>query len=137
MSDALIAQAFETTLKAWADAQTPAIPVAWENVAFEPPSSGGRYMHAFMLPNRTRSLFLDGSGRTRVGIFQINLSMPIGTGAGAARTLAAALDTAFSVTITAGGLRIYLLSPMSAAPPLPNSHRFVVPISAEYRADSV
>lgn len=137
MSDAVIAEAFETTLKAWADAQIPAIPVAWENVTFVPPASGGRYMHAFLLPNKTRSLFLDGTGRTRVGIFQINLSMPIGTGAGAARAIAAALDVAFADSITASGQRIYLLSPMSAAAPIPDPHRFLVPVSAEYRADTV
>jgi hypothetical protein len=132
MSDALIAQAFETTLKTWADAQTPAIPVAWENVAFTPPA--GRYIRAFLLPNKAKSLFLDGSGRTRVGLFQVNLHMPIGTGAAAARTIAAAIDAAFAVTITAGGLRIWLLSPMSAAPAIPQPDRFVVPVSAEYKA---
>jgi len=135
MSDTLIAQAFETTLKAWADAQVPAIPVAWENKSFSPPA--GRYIHAFLLPGRTKSLFLDGSGRSRAGLFQVNLHMPIGTGAGAARALAASMDAAFAVTITAGGLRIYLLSPMSAAPGMTKADRYVVPVTAEYRADSV
>jgi hypothetical protein len=132
MSDALIAQAFETTLKAWADAQTPAIPVAWENVEFNPPA--GRFASAHLIPNEAKSLFLDGSGRTRVGIFQVSLHMPIGTGAGAARALVDSLDAAFPITITSGGLRIWLLSPFSAAPPLNQPSRFVVPVSAHYKA---
>ena len=134
MSDALVASAFETTLKAWADAQTPAIPVAWENVTFNPPV--GRYIRATLLPATTNRLFLDGSGRSLVGIFEVHFYMPIGSGAKATRTLVSSLDAAFSVTITASGLRIYLTSPFSAAPPIPIEDRFVVPASASYRAYS-
>jgi hypothetical protein len=132
MSDALIAQAFETTLKAWADAQTPAIPVAWENVQFTPPA--GRYVYAHLVPNDAQRLFFDGSGRARQGIFQVQFYMPQGTGAGTVRALIDSLDAAFAITITADGLRIWLTSPFSAAPPLPHPDRFVVPASAQYRA---
>lgn len=132
MSDATIAKAFEATLKTWADAQTPAIPVAWENVEFNPPA--GRYLRAKLLPNEAKSLFLDGSGRTRVGIFQVDLCMPIGTGAGSSRMLAASLDGAFAVTLVQDGLRIWLVSPMSAAQGIPVGDRFIVPVSAHYKA---
>jgi len=132
MSDATIAKAFETTLKTWADAQTPSIPVAWENVEFNPPA--GRYVRAKLLPNETQSTFLDGSGRTRVGIFQVDLTMPIGTGAGSARTLAASLDAAFAVTMVQDGLRIWLTSPMSAASGITHGDRFIVPVSGHYKA---
>lgn len=132
MSDALIAQAFETTLKAWADAQTPAIPVAWENVAFNPPE--GRYVRAHLIPAEARHLYFDGTGRTRKGIFQVDLCMPVGTGAGAARTLVDSLDAAFAITLTAGGLRVWLLRPFSAAPPISKPDRFIVPVSAQYSA---
>jgi hypothetical protein len=132
MSDTLIAQAFESTLKTWADAQTPAIPVAWENVEFNPPA--GRYAYAHLIPNEAKHLYFDGSGRARQGIFQVMFYMPNGTGAGAVRSLVDSLDAAFSITITAGGLRIWLTSPFSAAPALPHPDRFVVPVSATYRA---
>jgi hypothetical protein len=132
MSDALIAQAFEFTLKTWADAQTPAIPVAWENVSFTPPA--GRYVRANLIPNHASHLFFDGTGRSLQGIFQVSLCMPIGTGAGAARTLVDSLDAAFAITITAGGLRIWLTSPISAAPPIEHPDRFIVPVSAYYKA---
>jgi hypothetical protein len=132
VSDILVAAAFEGALKAWADAQTPAIPVAWENKAFAPPA--GRYVRAHLIPNRAQGMFLDGSGRTLVGIFQVDLCMPIDTGAGGARLLADSLDIAFTQTMVQDGLRIWLLTPMSAAPPLQQPDRFVVPVSANYKA---
>lgn len=135
MSQALIRAGFETALKTWADAQTPAIPVAWPNVAFTPPA--GRYVRAKVLPAPTKKKFLDGTGRTWRGIFQATFYMPIGVGAGTVEALAASLDAAFADSFTSGGVRIYLLEPFSAAPELPHPDRFVVPVSATYRADTV
>jgi hypothetical protein len=135
MSQAIIRAGFETALKAWADAQTPAIPVAWQNVTFNPPT--GRYVEAQLIPAPAKKLTLDGIGRTYRGIFQVTFRMPIGTGAGTVESLAASLDAAFADSFTHDGLRIYLLSPISLAPPLPAPDRYVVPASAEYRADTV
>jgi hypothetical protein len=135
MSDALIALAFESTLKAWADAQTPPIPVAWENVAFVPPANGARYVRANLLPLPADSTCVDGTGRTRNGIFQVTLCMPVEKGAGGARTLVDSLDAAFGgVSITAGGLQVWLTKPFGAAPPLQKPERFEVPVSATYEA---
>lgn len=135
MTQALIRAGFETALKTWADAQTPAIPIAWPNVAFEPPA--GRYLRAQLLPAQTKKLTLDGSGRTYRGVFQVLFSMPPGTGAGSVESLAASLDAAFADSFTHGGLRIYLLSPISLAPAIPDPARYLVPVSADYRADTV
>lgn len=132
MSQALIRRAFETTLKTWADALTPALPVAWENVPFTPPD--GRYARAFLLPADTERLFLEGTGREYRGVFQVSLVMTLGSGAAAAESLLASLDAAFSVTITSGGLRVYLLTPFSASSPQPEEGRWVMPVSATYEA---
>jgi len=135
MSHALIRAGFETTLKAWADARTPAIPVAWPNTVFDPPD--GRYIKADLLPAGTKKLFLDGSGRTWRGIFQALFHMPLETGAGSVESLAASLDAAFADSFTSGGVRIYLLEPFSIAAALDHPTRYVVPVSAEYRADTI
>jgi hypothetical protein len=129
MSQALIRQAFETRLKTWADAQ--GLGVAWENMVYTP-TEGEEYVHAFLLPARTKSLFLDGSGRNYVGLFQVNLSMPLGGGAGTAEAMVKSLDEAFATSFTQGTIRVSLLSPMSAASALPVPDRYVVPVSAEY-----
>lgn len=135
MSHALIRSGFETVLKAWADAQTPAIPIAWPNVAFTPPA--GRYLRALLIPASTKKLTFDGAGRTYRGLFQVSFCMPIGVGAGAVETLAASLDAAFTDSFVSGSLRVYLLEPFSMAPALQEPDRYMVPVSATYRADAI
>lgn len=132
MSQALIRKAFETRLKTWADAQTPVIPIAWENVPFTPPA--GRYMRAFLLPADTESLHLSRTDRYYRGVLQASLAMNINTGAGAAEALVASLDAAFAHTFTQDSVRIWLVRPFSAAPAIAEPDRHVVPVSAEYRA---
>jgi hypothetical protein len=135
VSQETIRKAFETRLKAWADAQTPAIPVAWPNVAFNPPE--GRYIRAFTLPAPTQFLSLDGVCKKWRGLFQANFCMPIGTGAGTVQSLITSLGAAFSLSFTQDGLRIFLLEPFSEAPPLPgDGDRYVVPVSAAYESDT-
>jgi hypothetical protein len=133
MSLAIIRKAFETRLKTWADAQTPAIPVAWPNVTFTPPA--GRYVRAFVLPADTTSDTLDKLHRAYTGIFQVSLCMPLNTGSGSAESLAASLDTAFAASMLQDGLRIFLTRPMSAAPAIVEPDRYIVPVSGRYRAD--
>ena len=135
MSQVVIRRGFEAKLKAWADAQVPAIPVAWQNVPFTPPA--GRYIRAFLLPARTQILALDGIGRTFRGIFQVSFCMPINIGSRTADDLVSALDAEFSATFVQNGLRIYLLEPFSAGPAIQEPDRFVVPCSATYRSDTV
>lgn len=137
MSDALVRAAFETRLLAWANAQSPAIPVAFENAAFMPPV--GRYVRAYLLPAPTASETLNGEHRRRMGVFQVSLCMPIGSGPGAAAALTASLDAAFPMALpmTQGSLRLFMLSPMSPGPAIQEPDRFVVPVSCTYRADTI
>lgn len=137
MSDALVRAAFETRLAAWAAAQVPAIPIAYENAAFTAPT--GRYARCFLLPALTQNDMLSGEHRRRMGVFQVSLCMPIGAGPGAAAALTASLDAAFPLTapMVQGALRVFLLSPMSPGPAIQEPDRFVVPVSCTYRADTI
>jgi hypothetical protein len=137
MSDALVRAAFETRLLAWANAQVPAIPVAFENASFTAPD--GRYARAYLLPAPTACETFNGEHRRRMGVFQVSLCMPIGTGPGAAATLAASLDAAFplSTPMTQGSIKVFLLSPMSPGPALQEPTHFIVPVSCTYRADTI
>lgn len=135
MSQALIRQAFEVKLAAWAAAQSPAIPVAYENANFTPPTS--RYARAFVLPGESTTIDLECKARRYVGVFQVSLFLPIGEGAGAAGQIVASLDTAFSphTPLTAGGLEVWLTSPMSAGPAQQEADRYIVPVSCRYTAN--
>lgn len=130
MSDALIRKAFESRLKTWADAQTPAIPIAWPNVAFTPPA--GRYLRAFTLPAETQYLSTDNVCKTWKGIYQVSFCMPIGTGAGAVESLLPSLTAAFTSNFVQDGLRIFLLRPFSARPGIEEPDRWVVPVDAAF-----
>lgn len=135
MTQAIIREAFETRLKTWADARTPAIPVAWENVKFDPPA--GRYCRAFLLPARTQSVALSRVDREYKGIFQVSFYMNIGNGPSTVEGLIASLDAAFAHTFTQDGLRVWLTAPFSAASAIPEADRYIVPVSAQYRANTV
>lgn len=137
MSDALVRAAFETRLAAWAAAQSPAIPVAYENATFTAPT--GRYVRCYLIPAPTECETFNGEHRRRMGVFQVSLCMPIGSGPAAANALAASLDAAFSLTapMTQGSIKVFLLSPMSIAPAIQGDDRYVVPVSCTYRADII
>lgn len=136
MSELLIRAAFETRLKTWADAQVPAIPIAFENVAFTPPQ--GRYLRAFILPARTVSRTIDGQNRQRKGVLHVSIVLPIGAGAGAATAIEAALEALFPLTepIVQGGVSVLMITPMCAAVGASQeADRFVLPVSAQYQCD--
>jgi hypothetical protein len=137
MNDQLLRAAFETRLAAWAAAQDPAIPIAFQNVDCDPPK--GRYARCFLLPAPTQCDTLGGEHRRLTGVFQVSLCMPPGEGPGDASALAESLDAAFplSTPIVQGGLRIFLLSPMSQGPAIQEPDRYVVPVSCTYRADAI
>jgi len=131
MSNELIRAAFEGRLKAWAADK--GLTVAWPNINFKPPES--RYLRSFLLPNNTRSDDLEGEHRRFLGVYQVSIVEPTGAGSGAAAALADELDALFSAPLTNGALRINLLRPMSASAPIQEPDRWVVPVSASYRAD--
>ncbi len=135
MSNAKIRKAFELPLRAWAI--TKSLPVAWENVTLNQPA--GAYLQANLIPNRTVSETLDQLHRRYIGIFQISLLMPIGQGPGEAESLASELDALFPLNekMLVDGLEVQLTSPMSASPAFQDSTRYIIAVSANYRADTV
>ncbi len=137
MSNNLIRAGFESLIATWAAAQSPAIPVAYENKTFTPPAT--RYARAFLLPGQTDSQDLQGTHRSYVGVFQVSLYMPVGTGPGAAETLANAICALYpkQTRIVFGGLSIVLTRPMAARAAISDSDRYIVPIDCAYRADTI
>jgi len=135
MSNKIIRAALESRLKTWAQAQSPPIPIAYQNVAFTPPNQA-RYLRAFLLPAETRS-DLPGTSRNYMGIFQISICIPDGSGSGAAETILADLEALFPValTIESAGTKIFITRPVSASPAMNEPGWFVLPTSIRYRAD--
>lgn len=134
MTQPIIRALLESPLKAWAAAQSPVVPVAWENVEFTQPQ--GRYVRSNLLPIPTLSPDLGRLGRTYEGVYQITLCEPIGAGPGAAEAVITALIALYppQTELVHPSLRLHILQPLSPAPPLPQRDRHVIPCSLPYRA---
>lgn len=137
MSNALIRAGLESVLATWAAAQSPSIPVAWQNVTFPPPAT--RYLRAFLLPGDTESQDLAGVHREYLGVFQVSIVMPSGAGSAPGEAIAAALAALYPIAtpITSGGLTVWIARPLSAAPPIQEADRYVIPCSLGYRAHTI
>lgn len=135
MSEQLIRSLYEGRLKAWAAARVPALPVAWENVSFTPPV--GTYLRAFLLRGDATSRDLAGDNRHRVGVFQVNLVCPAGSGPGAAEGIAAELEALFpmNLILTSGTFSVTQVSPLRTRSALPDD-RYTVPVDFQYRSDT-
>lgn len=133
MTQQIVRRAFETRVAAWAAAQSPALPIAWENAAFDPQPE--RYARFNLLPAPTLSLTLDRYHRQFSGVVQVTLVMPRGVGPNAADTLATLLDEHFpGASFEQDGIRVYITRPFSPAAGLQDTDRVAVPLSAAYVA---
>ncbi|KGQ19932.1 Phage protein [Lysobacter dokdonensis DS-58] len=137
MSAKRIRAIYEGRLKTWADARSPALSVAFENVPFNP-ANGSTYLRAFLLPAATTSPDLAGALTTYRGVFQVSVCAPINKGAGAALGIADELAALFVVNarLTASGFTVQQITPCSVAPALQDDTHYIVPVSFEYRADT-
>lgn len=138
MSQKLCRQAYEARLKTWADARSPALRVAFENAAFTP-IADETYLKASLLPARTDSEDLAGEHRAYRGVFQVSVYAPINKGPGAAESVADELAALFvlNARLTAGAITVQQITPASVAPALQFDSNYVVPVSFEYRADTL
>lgn len=143
MSQTLIKKAFETRAAAWGAALVPPMPLSFENAPFTPPAPTaangyGRYARVFVMPGNTDSRDLAGKHREFVGVFQVSLVLAQNKGGAEAQLLAQSLDDAFQPgpPLVQDGFNVWLTSPMSASPPIPEPDRYVIPVSARYKAEA-
>ncbi|MEB0937624.1 phage tail terminator-like protein [Citrobacter freundii] len=122
------------------------LPVAWPNIAFEPPDAP--YVRVYVLPAQTVGQDLEGQLRTYQGILQVNIIAPAGSGVNQARGLALSIADAFpeGLPLVDGDLTVYINGPPQIRSPIqdrptsaPNgssgSITYTIPISMQYRAD--
>lgn len=138
MSQRKIRTIYESHLASWAAARVPPLRVAYENVVFDP-ANGETYLRCFLLPAATQSETLEGEHRAFLGVFQVSIVSPIEVGAGAAQGIAAELDAVFVNfdQMTASGVTVQQISPVSIAPAIPGEKDYTVPASFSYRADTI
>lgn len=137
MSRARIRKLFESRLKNWADSETPAVPIAWENTNFDPPK-GQPWMRCTLIPADTGSEYVEGADRRYVGVLALNLFVPRGQGSGPAEAIVAELEALFpaNLTLTDSGFTVRTTTPLSAGRADPEPDVLGVPMSLRYYAQT-
>jgi hypothetical protein len=134
MSNAVIRAELETRLKAWADAQIPEVPIAFQNVPFTKPT--GPYLEAILMPNGTFNKELSGTRKTYIGIFQVNCWAPSGKGMGQVEALSQSVVNLFPILPKSGAVSIEQTP--TAEKPLPDDSGWViVPVTIKYRMETL
>lgn len=138
MSDRLIRSAFEGRLKAWATARAPALPIAYEDIAFTAPADGSAYLRVFLLPANTDSQDLEGKHTAYRGVFQVSVVTKAGSGRGAAELIAEEIAVLFpnNLALTKADLTVFVRSPMTTAASVQGDTASTLPLSFQYRADT-
>lgn len=137
MSHKIIRSLLEARLKAWAAARTPALRIAYQNVAFTP-SNDEIYLRAFLIPAGTDSNDLAGAHRLYTGVFQITIVTPTGNGPSGAETIADELAILYPLNdrLVRNGLTALIMTPVEPGPELTEDTAFALPVSFQYRADT-
>ncbi|MES2973363.1 MAG: phage tail terminator-like protein [Pseudomonadota bacterium] len=137
MSRALIRRAFEDRLNTWAAGRAPALPVAWENAAFDP-EPVDMYLMGFLLPGDTTSADLARKNRRFVGLYQVTVVAPLNAGPGAVDAVVAELSELFdpAVPMSISGLQVWISDPLSDGPAIPEPSRYSVPCSIPYLVEA-
>ena len=133
MSIALIRSELETRLSAWANSFNPVIPVAWEGIDFQIPSSGV-YVEPFILPATTINPTVDGGRKRYTGYFQVNIHVKDNSGTKKLNELSDSLVNYFPIVPKTGNVSIER-TPSIGRGITDNGWR-IVPVSIPYRMET-
>lgn len=114
---------------------TPALATAYENVPFTPVQNTP-YQRVNLLPNATQDRAISADVREYLGLFQVTLCYPVGTGRGAAQARADAIDAAFKPVqrLTEGTTKVEIVESAQVATGFVDGDRWTVPVTIRYRA---
>lgn len=137
MSDTIVCAAIEGALQTWAAAQSPAIPLVFENVAYTP-VPGSRYIRGFLMPAETLNKSLGGLHKHYHGIYQVSIYVPQDVGAGDGRALAKAIEVLFKcpTTIVKSNRKVNITrTPAVARGAKDDSGFWMIPVTIWYGMD--
>lgn len=133
MSTASVKIALETALKAGIGSMQ----VGWENAEFEPPTDGSAFVMANMLPANPENPTMGDAFHREIGLFQVTLSYPLGSGAGKTFAKAEVVRALFprGTTFTAGGVTTTIARTPAIGPGMKQGDRYVLPVRIPYFAN--
>lgn len=131
-----IREAFETRIAAFAAAQTPRLPIAWENSGYTP-SPDRAFLQCAMLPATTQNPWMGVTSDRLVGIYQINVFGVQDEGPGPAEATADAIIALFPRgAMTQNGVTINIdYTPSRARGINDENGFFFIPVRIRYRED--
>jgi hypothetical protein len=131
-----ITATFDAVLGAWADAVS--MPVAWDNVPFDPPSDAA-YLVSHDMPASPYSIDLAGCCRIHPGVYQINVVVPAGSGRASAKEIASQVAALFPLnqTLSGEGFTAIVISPPAIYSGIQDGVSYTVPVSIRYQAKTV
>lgn len=116
---------------------SPAMSVAWPNVDFTPPAAG--YLRAQHFPNTTNQVNLGDTGKNRhIGLFQVDVFWPVGTGEIAPKERAALVAAHFKrgTQITQDNLIIRVIQPPTVSGAITGDAFVQIPVFIQYQVDA-
>lgn len=134
MSNSIVRQALETRLATWASAQSPSIPVAYENAIFEKPTDS-TWLESILIPNTTNNRETTALHQTYIGLFQVNVWSRKGEGLHDAQVVAESISSLFPVMPKIGSVSIDK-PPHVGRPILDDSGWVALPILMSYRYEA-
>lgn len=137
MSHAVIASIYEAKLISWNSGRPQPLKIAFENEAYKP-RVDETYLRAFTLPAGTASNTLGGDHKVFMGVFQISVIAPAGTGKMVVNPVIAGLEALFPLYArdTKGSLTVVIMTPAEPGPGITGDTTYTVPVSFQYRADT-
>ena len=134
MSDSIIRAELESRLAAWANAQVPKIPIAYEAVAFTKPTTGV-FLEAELHPAITIDRDVSGASRRYLGLFQVNCWTRSGKGMAEGEALANSIIGLFPMLPKQGNVSIES-TPYTETSILDSAGWVITPVTIKYRYDT-
>lgn len=122
----------ETRLKAFAEAQVPPLSIAYEASSFSKPSAA--FLECVIVPTETVNVTVDGNRIRELGVMQVNVWYPSGTGVGKLETLANKLIAAFPVVPSVGTVCIEN-TPSKSRAIKDEAGWVIIPVTIHYRQE--
>lgn len=114
-------------------ALSPAMPIAWPNVSYSPPTTG--YIRVTHVPNIARRLFLGSTDpHQRLGLLQVDAFTPLNKGASAATEIAGKVAEHFpaDLKMTSGTVTVRVTKAPDVSQAIADDAFWFVPVTVSY-----
>lgn len=109
------------------------IAVSWENVSFQPPTSG-IFLEENFLPAESEDIFIQGTAAVHRGVYQVTVVYPLGKGVQVAEDIADKIAEQFpnNAIIDSANKRLFVNGFPSIFSGYPDTTAYRVPVSIPY-----